>query len=822
MPNLSTLDDAMLHPGRLVPAVNRLGGGAIALAGTNTPWRVIGTENVVYQLRQPSGGVLALRCRRSDEPNPELSERYRAFANDPVIKHLRGVASTPIVGSVSYLAEGLTLPAAEFKSQHFPVIAMEWVMGPTLLAATDRACRAGDQAYLSALAGAWLTAIETIATAGFVHGNLTSDNAVVRPGAGIALVDYDTATWPGSPQGGRDEAAPAYFHPHGDARSEDRRDRFAALVIYTSLRILAEWPALRNDYGDPPTEPNGGLLFKSKDLAEPDASLLFGALRVNDDVETRALIGVLREAARTPADEVPPLQEVVEMVAAMARDKRTRRPRPTSDPRERQRRLTRLNSLLLAGDDEEARQYWRSSGLEQDPEAVREVGPRIAEIERRRKLREARDAAVTGDSAAVLDLWEKAQLDDFRPAAPLKPVVESAKRRSDAVERLKAAISDRDASVVIDLWPEVRSDPAASLFALDAHALMVELLGADIAKAIELEDDEAILSAIKRSDGAGIAVDIAARQAARSAEERINVRRELERAVAEDDREALASLAISGRLERSGEVKPEHMQLVVRALAWPHLMRAFEGDDDSAILNAYDGEVFALPDSLSNQQRARIDLARRRSAWLEMVRAALRKRDTLVLRAALADIPPGAELRLSSVERSRIERMTSQDQALRHLDSAIRAGGDASIVDALNELESTGAPLPDVIDWATVRGVVDRVSIAASIKRALAADPPDYQRLMRLLPAAREAAGGATPDLGDGLDFEALEDEMRRHAQRARLREALALDDDKAIVAAALPDLYDTLSSMPPGERARIDRAIESQQKPGRKVPARS
>jgi hypothetical protein len=85
--------------------------------------------------------------------------------------------------------------------------------------------------------------------------------------------------------------------------------------------------------------------------------------------------------------------------------------------------------------------------------------------------------------------------------------------------------------------------------------------------------------------------------------------------------------------------------------------------------------------------------------------------------------------------------------------------------------------------------------------------------LARLLPLAKEAAGDADTDLGPNLSFLALEDEVRRYAQRTRLREALALDDDKAIVAAALPDLYDTLSTLPPGERARVDRALKSERK---------
>src|SRR3712207_2909453 len=62
MPTLAELDAAMLRPGRSVPAVSRLGGGTIAMAGTDQPWRVVGQSAAVYQLRQPNGRVLALRC----------------------------------------------------------------------------------------------------------------------------------------------------------------------------------------------------------------------------------------------------------------------------------------------------------------------------------------------------------------------------------------------------------------------------------------------------------------------------------------------------------------------------------------------------------------------------------------------------------------------------------------------------------------------------------------------------------------------------------------------------------------------------------------
>ena len=36
-----------------------------------------------------------------------------------------------------------------------PVAVLDWIDGPTLIAAVDRSCRAGDGAHLAALAHAW-------------------------------------------------------------------------------------------------------------------------------------------------------------------------------------------------------------------------------------------------------------------------------------------------------------------------------------------------------------------------------------------------------------------------------------------------------------------------------------------------------------------------------------------------------------------------------------------------------------------------------------------------------------------------------------------
>ncbi|MEA2530571.1 MAG: hypothetical protein QOG89_2215 [Thermomicrobiales bacterium] len=811
MPTLTLLDDAMLRPGRMVPAVNRLGGGTVAMTGSTQPWRVVGTSAVVYQLRQPTGRVLALRCFLDDELEPTLGDRYRGLSGEPGLRRLRTLPHSPIVGNLAYIAEGLTFPTSDFRSIHLPVVAMDWVMGPTLIAAADRACRAGDRAYLAALAAAWLTTVDALTESEFAHGNLTGDNAMVRAREGIALVDYDTATWPGSPKPPGPEQLPGYRHPRGVASRPERRDDFTALMVYASLRVLTQWPDLREEHGDPPSKLGGVLLFSPKDLAAPDSSRLFGKLRVVDDPEVQALIGILREACLVKVDDVPPFREAVDAAVHVARSVPSNRPNAGFDPRDRQQRLTRLNSLLLAGDEEAARRFWRSSGLHDDPEAARELGARMAELERQRALREARRAAEAGDSTAVVSAWERERLADHPSAVPMRPIFETAKRRAGAVEQLKAAIESGDAAAVGALWPEVRGDPAASAYAIQATEILSKLLGAAIAGAIERGDDAATVAAVRDAEAQGIAVGVTARRAARAAARRLKVRRQLEAALRDDDRETLASLALGGQLEELGRLPESTMRAVVRAIHWPLLMRALAGDDDRAISLAFDPDVFENATGLTDEDRHRIDLALRRIRWLDVVRRAIRQRDVPTLRVALEDIPDGADRRLSRVERDRITRLTTRDRAIALLTEAMRTGDDIAIVDALNELEVAGATLPEGLDWQAVRGVVDRLSLAAAIRRAALAKPPDYARLARLLPAARDASGGETPYLGSNLDFVQLESDVTRAAARSRLREAIARADEVAIVAAAVPDLYGTIPTLTPDERKVVERAVANQ-----------
>lgn len=910
MPTLDALDDAMLRPGRSVPAVNRLGGGTIAMAGSDQPWRVVGSSSVVYQLRQPSGRVLALRCPR-DGPadlDAHLAERYRALGVDPALNPLRGTPTSPLLDQVSFVTDGLLFPAPDFRSIGHPVMVLEWVMGPTLLAAVDRACRADDRSTLAALAERWRLAVGQLAAAGFSHGDLSSDNALVRPGGGIAFVDYDTAVWNGSPPARGATIRANYSHPTGILhRDPGRRDDFPALLIYVSLRVLALWPALRAEIAPQPVRHGGPLVFADPDLDNPDTSALFARLRVLDDPAIRYLLAALRQAClsaveqtpslaaavagaataaraaapavttrgrpaqplRRAADEArapsnwptsqgwpsappnrrPPIEDGTTGVAPVRRPSDQRDARPSRPPpsaarvetplssharpgldrerspltpidsaRDRQSRMTRLNSLLLAGDDDAADEYWEASGLKDDPESARELGPRMDELDRRRALRRARGAAEAGDSATLLQLWESERFGDYRPAAPLQPMVDAARRRVQTVRRLETALDSGDVASVARLWPELRGDPLASGLALRANAVMAEHLGGGVAGALASGGDEAIVAAVRDAESAGIAVEVAARRAARAAATRVETRRELMTALAENDRETLAALALSGRLEELGPLQPAQARKVLQALAWPPLERALAADDDATILATFDPQLFDDA-ALTERQRRRIDLARERTQWLEEVRGALRQRDMVALWRAVQAVPPGAEQRLSRVERTRIERLAAREEAVAALATALRDGPDTAILDALAQVEAAGAAIPDSVDWSTVRGVVDRVTLAEAIHEATQGDTPDYGRVARLLAAAQAAAIDLTSDdravAADALDLAHLETEMLRAAHVARLREAIAAGDAFAIAAAADPDPYGAVASLSPIQRDAVQRALSRRSRHG-------
>ena len=776
MPEISDLDAAMLQPALLVPAVRHLGGGSIRLNDSGRPLRAEGRDAVVYELRTPSGRILALRAHLRPDPHRDrmLADHYRALRRDSHLERLRGAAG-PLPRDIQWIEEGISFPGPSLQRISVPLMAMERVPGRTMARTVDRLCREGQPEPLALLADSWLATATALERSEFVHGDLAADNLIVRPDGTIALIDLDTAAWPASivPRE-RPSGTPGYVHPQGAPAAPICRDRFPSLVLWASLRTLARHPALRERWGDHPDRHGAALLWSHADLRQPERSPLFAALDGLDDEPLLPLLEIVRRAIRFPAEDTPPLLEIAERLDGL------RLPMWASSTAPGSRR-SRLPAVLSPGSQ---------AGIETPlvPSNIEQVGDEVAA---------AADAAesVLGrepDTGRMTTLGER-------------------DRRRVAVQKLESALATRDTEEALRLWSDVRSIPEAAIHAPALHSLVVHDATAMIERAMRRHDDEALAASVATAEGVGVAPSGEARAAVRAARERISTRAVLREALARADFATIADLKRSGAIDGLGRLDPSVERAVGRALAWSALERALRADNDAAIVVVADPALWREDDALPPGVWDRLDLARRRLRWVEDVRASLRKRDAPVLRSLLKGAPPGAEERLTEVEGRRILRFTMREAAVERLERSLRLGPDREVVAALAELESAGAPFTDVLDWAAVRGVVDRISLADALRDAAASNPTDTAKLARLLPAARAALGGGS--VPGGPNWLALEQTVLRAAHLARLREAIATNDDARIASAADPDPYGAREILGLDERDRVARALALQQR---------
>jgi hypothetical protein len=619
-----------------------------------------------------------------------------------------------------------------------------------------------------------LATATTLEEAGFVHGDLAPDNLIVRPDGSIALVDLDTATWPSFATTAAPAVSnPAYAHPQGAPQDPAKRDRFPALILWASLRILARHADLRERWGDRPDQDGAALLWSRNDLRRPARSALFTALdALSLGAEGEALdplLEVIRRAIRFSPDETPPLAEIAERLEGMG------------FPR----------SATTSGRSRSGSAHRGWAPLEMPP-AHREPVVESDGI----------DGDWNGDSLG----FRRVERDERHPDASHTRTLSERERRRTAAQELAAAIAARDTVTALELWETSRTVPETATYAAAVHLLVARDAAAAIERALRRKDDDGLVAAVAEAERAGVAPSAEARTAVRAARQRIVARIALHEVIGRDDYYGLASLACSGSLDCLGRLEPAQARAVERALSWVALERALVSDDDVAIAATVDPELWREEGSLPPAARQRLDLARSRIRWAEDVRAALRRRDGVALRRLLEHSPPDAETHLTVVERRRIKRASTREAAVTRLERALREGPDREVVAALAEFESAGAPFPEVLDWTAVRGVVDRISLAEALRAAASANPPDTAQLARLLPAARAALGDR--GMPGEPDWSALEQSVLCAAHLARLREALADGDEARIAFAAVPDPFGARRLLTPEESDRVDAAL--------------
>lgn len=647
----------------------------------------------------------------------------------------------------------------------FPAVLMEWIEGPTLFQAVDRAARRGNRDVLAAIAAALRDLSIGLRDSRVTHGDLCADNLMLRPSGDLVCVDLDTLEWPGTRKRMHDVQPHPYRHP-GRSGTPAHQDAFALLVMLVSTMLLYDSPGLREAIGSSADAPNPALLFSVDDMREPDQSEAMAIARDHASERGHALLELLTRAANSEAFRSQQL-------------------------------LDQAFDLLHLPD----------SGQDVDIEAPEVSTPALDAIQEQQL-----DVA-----AAVMRLRE---MYGNQSSAPPKRTGDFAQTWPEPVARRE------DPMPVIEVWDEEEKEtprptevirrpierimrrpmkPADQV--LKEEAREARRIDQAIAQHARTHEDAEILELAAKATAANLILEENTRRHIRLARDRTQVRERLNLALERNDRRELSDLAVSGELALLGDTTRESLVKVLQALEWPSLLRALETDDDSLILIWFDEELFEDAKSLPSAMRMRVDLAGRRIEWVTKVREALRNRDAVALEPLVAHEPQDARSRLSEQERRRVRELVNRSRALQELEKSLRTGNTQRIIGALAAVDSTGAVIEDPDMWAAVRRIIDRTELLKSLADAARRDPPDDRKLASLIPQVKAMGVAHDPALRGDLSLDRLEQLVLRGAAARRIRRGIAMDDDRAIRLAAFPDTTGALSLLTAEEQERVDTA---------------
>lgn len=255
----------------------------------------------VYQIQAADGQSWAVKC--FTRPVAGLRPRYHA-----ICEHLRHTQRAFMV-EFHYLDEGMCI-----RGQWHPLVKMRWVEGFRL----NEFIRdhLNKPALLDRLAQLWLRLAQDLRDSDMAHGDLQHGNVLLVPGGkgsslSLKLIDYDGMFVPSLADHPSGEVGhPHYQHPRRLREGGYGRDmdRFAHLLIYTSLRCLrigGEELWQRYDNLE-------NMLFREEDFRQPNQSRLLHELWEMEDSEIHGLVGHLLLASQGALEMVPTLDELVD------------------------------------------------------------------------------------------------------------------------------------------------------------------------------------------------------------------------------------------------------------------------------------------------------------------------------------------------------------------------------------------------------------------------------------------------------------------------------------------------------------------------------
>lgn len=189
-----------------------------------------------------------------------------------------------------------------------PVVVMDWVNAKPLKTYISEHIH--DSSCLSALADKFARMVKDLHAKNISHGDLQHGNIMVKDDGSLVLVDYDSMYVP-ELDGWTDEISglSGYQHPArwNNKFLSPKADYFSELVIYTSIKVLAETPSLWNDLM---MEDTDTMIFTAEDIKSGGTSPIFTIIESTGTCNYLSKI-VKEFLSKNSIDELEPLENVI-------------------------------------------------------------------------------------------------------------------------------------------------------------------------------------------------------------------------------------------------------------------------------------------------------------------------------------------------------------------------------------------------------------------------------------------------------------------------------------------------------------------------------
>ncbi len=230
------------------------------------PYHISGAFAVVFKMQDKSTGkYYALKCFTKEQEG--RADAYRQIAEE------LDMVEYPYIIFVKYMEKEVCVDC-QCEEDKFPVLLMDWVDGDTMEAYI--AANYHNQSSMSMLCYRFGKMAAWLRTQSFAHGDLKSDNIIVRPDGSLALVDYDGMFVP-SMKGRKSptKGTKKFSHPLRTVDDFDETiDDFSLASIALSLKAISLNSTLLDLYGK-----SDRLLFSEEDYRNPSKSKVISALQ---------------------------------------------------------------------------------------------------------------------------------------------------------------------------------------------------------------------------------------------------------------------------------------------------------------------------------------------------------------------------------------------------------------------------------------------------------------------------------------------------------------------------------------------------------------